>query len=68
MSTKKQLQEEIKRVNEIIKLYEDPMMYGAGIFAAVMMRVSVNKAENAIKNKDKKAMIISIQDLKEYEL
>lgn len=62
------LQEEIKRVNEIIKEYEDPMLNGAGVFAATMMRGSIKQAENAITQMDMVAMLSTIKDLKEYEL
>ena len=62
------LQEEIKRVNEIIKEYEDPMLNGAGMFAATMMKGSIKQAENAIAQMDTVAMLSAIKDLKEYEL
>lgn len=62
------LQEEIKRVNEIIKEYEDPMLNGAGAFAAAMMKGSIKKAENSIAQMDTVMMIASLKDLQEYEL
>ena len=62
------LQEEIKRVNEIIKEYEDPMLNGAGMFAASMMKGSVKQAENAIAQIDTVAMLAALEDLKDYEL
>jgi hypothetical protein len=62
------LQEEIKRVKEIIKVYEDPILNSAGMFAATMMKGSVKKAENAIAQMDTVAMLSAIKDMKEYEL
>jgi len=62
------LQQEIKRVNEIIKEYENPMLLGTGFFAATMMKRSIKQAENAIAQMDTVAMIIALKDLKEFEL
>jgi argininosuccinate lyase len=61
------LQEEIKRVNEIIKEY-DELPSGAGAFASAMMKGSIKIAEKAIANMDTVAMLSAIKDLKEYEL
>jgi hypothetical protein len=62
------LQQEIKRVNEIIKVYEDPLLNGSGAFAAAMMKGSVKIAENAIATMNTVAMLKALNDLKEYEL
>lgn len=62
------LQQEIKRVNEIIKEYEDPMLNGAGMIAASMMKCSIKQAENSIAQIDTVAMLSAIKDLQEYEL
>lgn len=61
------IQEEIKRVNEIIKEY-DELPSGAGSFASAMMKGSIKIAEKAIANMDTVAMLSAIKDLKEYEL
>lgn len=61
------IQEEIKRVNEIIKEY-DELPSGAGVFASAMMKGSIKIAEKAIANMDAVAMLSAIKDLKEYEL
>lgn len=61
------LQQEIKRVNEIIKEYDD-LPSGAGAFASAMMKGSVKRAEAAISQMDTVAMLSAIKDLKEYEL
>lgn len=60
------LQEEIKRVNEIIKEYDD-LPNGAGTFASAMMKGSVMIAEKAISNMDTVTMVTALKDLKEYE-
>jgi hypothetical protein len=59
------LQEEIKRVNEIIAEYEK---FPSGIFAATMMKQSVKNAESAIAQMDTIEMIYALKDLQEYEL
>lgn len=61
------LQEEIKRVKEIIKEYEE-LPSDAGAFASVMMKSSIKNAENAIVNMDTVAMLSAIKDLKEYDI
>ena len=61
------LQEEIKRVNEIIKEYEE-LPKGAGVFASTLMKASVKKAENEISQIDAVMMLSAYKELKEYEL
>lgn len=62
------LQDEIKRVNGIIKEYEDPMLNGAGMLAATLMKGSIKQAENAIAQMDTVAMLSAIKNLQEFEL
>lgn len=62
------LQEEIKRVNEIIKEYEDPLLNGAGMFAATLLKGSIKQAENAIAQMDTVAMLSAIKNLQKFEL
>ena len=59
------LQQEIKRVNEIIEIYES-VPNNAGAFAAGMMKFSVRRAEEAIAFGDTVGMIQSLKDLQEY--
>lgn len=61
------LQEEIKRVNEIIKEY-DELPRNAGAFASAMMKNSVKMGEKAIANMDTVAMLSAVKDLQTYEL
>ena len=62
------LPKEIERVREIIKEYEDPMLKGAGTFAAAMMKGSVSLAEKAIMQGDVVQMLTCYKDLKEFSL
>jgi len=62
------LPREIDRVREIIKEYEDPMLNGAGQFAAAMMKGSIKLAEKAIMEGDVVQMLSCYSTLKEYEL
>jgi hypothetical protein len=61
------LQEEIKRINEIIKEYDD-LPNNAGAFASLLMQGSVKNAEKSIAEMDTIAMLSALKDLKEYEL
>lgn len=61
------LQEEIKRVTEIKKQY-DELPKGAGAFGSAVMKVSIHNANKAIANMDTVAMVAALKDLKEYEL
>jgi len=59
------LQEEIKRVNEIIKIYDE---IPAGQFESGMMSSSIKNAYNVIAIGDTILMMKAYNDLKEYEL
>jgi hypothetical protein len=61
------LQQEIKRVQEMIKDYEDPILNHAGYFASGIMRGSIIKAEKAIAEMDTIEMLKAYNELKEYE-
>jgi argininosuccinate lyase len=61
------LQEEMNRVREIIKVY-DEVPNGAGAFASGMMKHSVKSAEAFISIGDTIGMMEAYKDLKEYEL
>ena len=57
---------EMNRVRELIKEYEDPILKGAGVFAAAMMKKSITTAEHSIKTNDVIEMLYAYNDLKEY--
>jgi len=59
------LQEEIKRVREIIKVYDE---IPAGQLASGMMSFSIKNAENLIAIGDTIGMMKAYHDLREYEL
>lgn len=59
--------EQMDRVRELITQYEDPLLNGAGKFAAAMMRAEIKAAEEAIKYTDTVKMIQLYQSLKEYK-
>ncbi len=42
------LQKEIKRVNDLISYYQDPLLKGAGAFAVLIMKDTIKKAEQNI--------------------
>ncbi len=67
MNLIEELQEEIKRVNKIIKEY-DELPGGNGAFVSAMMKGSIKIAENAIAQMDTVMILSAIKDLKEYEL
>ncbi len=50
---------QMNRVRQIIKEYEDPIMKGAGMFAAALMKGDI---KNVIK------MMVAYTDLSEYKL
>ena len=62
------LQKEINRVNEIVKEYEDPMLNGAGDFAAALMKGHIKFAENSILNGDVIGMMKVYKELETYKL
>lgn len=55
------------RVRELIVMYNDPMLNGAGRFAAALMENSLKAADRAVMEQDIPAMIRSLEDLKGYE-
>ena len=59
------LQQEIKRVNEIIEVYDE---VPAGAFASAMMKGSIKRAEKSISEVNTIEMLRCLEDLKEYEL
>lgn len=59
---------EIERVKELIKLYEDPMLKGAGDLACALMKMDIDKAEKATQEQDTVAMLRAYQELKTYEV
>lgn len=66
MNLMERLQKEIKRVQEIIKVY-DELPKNAGAMASNFMKNSVMKAEKAISEIDTIKMMQALQELKEYE-
>lgn len=59
---------EMNRVRGIIKEYEAPYLNGAGMFAAHMMKLSIQEAENSIAENDIIKMMQAYENLKTYEL
>jgi len=63
-----ELPKECARVRELIALYRDPMLAGAGEFAAQMMELALKKADVCMIEGDVVGMIRSYEDLKEFSL
>jgi len=61
------LHEEMKRVREIIDIY-DELPKNAGAFASGMMKFSIDNAESLIAAGDTVGMFKAYNDLKEYNL
>ena len=61
------LPKEQARVRELIVMYRDPALNGAGNLAAAMMEQSLAAADRAIMSGDVVAMIRCYEDLKGYE-
>lgn len=61
------LPKEQARVRAVILQYRDPILGGAGEFAARMMEASLQNADRAVMSGDLVAMIQAYEDLKEYE-
>lgn len=57
---------EIERVKEIVKIYRQPELKGAGEIAARLMEVDIKKAEMATIEQDTVEMLRSYYILKEY--
>jgi len=60
------LPKEQARVRKLILLYRDPMLGGAGEFAARMMEASLQFADAAVMSGDVVKMIEAYNNLKEY--
>lgn len=58
---------EIKRVKELIEIYSDPNLKGAGDLAVALMKIDVKKAEDATLLGDTVGMINSYNELRTYE-
>jgi len=61
------LPKEQARVRELIVMYRDPALNGAGNLAAAMMEQSLAAADRAIVSGDVVSMIRCYEDLKGYE-
>lgn len=61
------LPKEQARVRELILQYRDPLLKGAGEFAALCMEQSLKTADQAVMDGDVVAMIWAFEDLKRYE-
>ena len=59
--------QEIDRIKEIVKIYEDQPDY-AGMVAAYFMKADIKQAESARNMGDTIEMKRAYQNLKEYEL
>ena len=59
--------DEMNRVREIIKIYED-LPSGAGRFAAALMKQNIEEAEQSIKDNDVIEMLKQYNSLKTWEL
>ncbi len=60
------LPEEQARVRELIQLYRDPLLKGAGAFAVEMMEMELKKADQAVMSGDVALMIAAYKNLKEF--
>ena len=61
------LQDEMNRVRDIIKVYEE-VSGGAGIFAITMMKASIKEAEKSMAEGDVIEEMKCYESLKTYEL
>lgn len=61
------LLKEQARVRELILLYNDPLLKGAGTIAAKMMEQSLRKADEAFAFQNIKEMMIALKDLEGYK-
>ncbi|KGO32741.1 hypothetical protein JT06_18650 [Desulfobulbus sp. Tol-SR] len=62
------LPKEQARIREIIVMYRDPALNGAGNLAAMMMEQSLAAADKAVMSGDVVAMIRAYEDLKGYSM
>lgn len=58
---------EINRVRGLIVMYEDPILKGAGKFAATTMKVGIELAELSIEEGDVAKMVIAYNNLRGYK-
>lgn len=58
---------EMNRVREVIKLYEDPELNGAGMLGAMLMKKAIAEAESAIGHGDVVEMLRQYENLKSFE-
>lgn len=61
------LPEEQARVRELIRIYRDPVLRGAGEFTARLMEVDLQAADKAVMSGDVAAMINAYNTLKEWK-
>jgi len=66
LSLAEELLKEQARVRELINIYRDSILKGAGELAALMMEQSLQKADKAIISGDIVKMIQCYKDLKEF--
>lgn len=59
------LLEELRRCRDLLKMYED--IGQPGFFAASMLKIGIEQAEDAQANGDVIQMLKSYEELKEYE-
>jgi hypothetical protein len=62
------LPKEQARVRKIILQYHDPMLNGAGAFAACLMEQDLQKTDEAVMSGDVVEMLRMYQKLKEWKL
>jgi len=55
------------RVRELMQLYKDPILGGAGAFAVALMDQSLQNAEKVIMAGDTVGMLRAYEDLKSYQ-
>jgi hypothetical protein len=60
------LPEEQARVRKLIQMYSDPLLAGAGAFAATLMELALREADQAVMSGDIAGMIIAYKHLKEF--
>lgn len=58
---------EQKRVRKLIEMYRDPLLQGAGEFAARMMEIDLEEAEKASAEGNTIGMLKAYNELKTYK-
>jgi hypothetical protein len=66
-SLAEEIPKEQARVRELLAQYKDPLLNGAGTFAAAMMEKSLADTDRAVISGDIAEMIRCYNDLKGYE-